>query len=152
MSLNSLINQLESFINTSLGLKEFAPAFMEWVWRNRISEDPISGMVEFNQSRYHRQVLFYNSIFEIVLIGWLPDQETTIHGHPVGGCLFVPIQGQLEETVYSADNPVHRKLLENEMRYIDNTMGTHSVRCVSREPAVSLHIYSPPFTKKLLEV
>ena len=92
-------------------------------------------------------VLVQNDQIKIVLIRWQPGAESSIHGHAVGGCVFKVLYGKIVEKRYSVDG--QQKLLaestyqKDNIAYIDDTMGLHSVGNPFSTPAISLHMYTP---------
>lgn len=92
-------------------------------------------------------VIVQNDLIKIVLIRWDPGAECNIHGHSEGGCVLKVLKGKIVEKRYSADS--EKKLLsegtyyEDNIAYIDDLMGLHSVANPFEEPAISLHMYTP---------
>lgn len=149
-SVRCLIDQLGVFLSTpGRTLQSFSSAFETWVYDESVDHhSPLVSGARYRTERYSRQILYrHEDLFEIVMIGWLPDQKTSIHGHPSGGCLFMVLEGVLQEVRYPGGGRLHHP--GEPVQYIDDTMGQHEVRCVSRSPTVSLHIYSPPFSVSL---
>lgn len=80
---------------------------------------------------------------------------SSIHDHTDSHCFMKMLQGQLKETLFEwPDNKSQgdmvqksqRILQENEVAYINDSIGLHRVENGSHtEGAVSLHLYSPPF-------
>lgn len=94
-------------------------------------------------------VLVQNELIKIVLIHWPPNKFSNIHGHVSGGCVFKVLAGSLEEKRYSTDESQRllavSRLQNNEMAYIDDSMGYHAVGNPFDIPAISLHVYTPGF-------
>jgi len=88
--------------------------------------------------------------FDMFVITWQPGQMSPIHYHPVFGCSYLVLQGQLIENIYTLDRE-ESKLKKNGGQvhsegtagYIDNNIGAHRIYNKFKSPAVSLHIYSP---------
>lgn len=104
-----------------------------------------------NPKKYQRHIIFWCEQFEIVMIAWLPSQQTSIHGHPSGGCLFRVLDGRLSEELFpEGGSSVSNTYTNNDaFGYIDDRAGKHRVECTSDRPTLSLHIYSPPFSTPL---
>ena len=107
--------------------------------------------------------------FTLLLLCWNPGRESPIHDHPCDGCWVKVLQGQVQECRYddydpeenitpssaSASNEFPMKTLQcisdeiykgGELSYITDSMGYHKVGNPSGTiPAVSMHLYSPPF-------
>ena len=104
----------------------------------------------FTRAKYCRQSIASDDRMEWVIITWLPGQSTSIHGHPSGGCVFFVLKGSLQETLYDTndtDGNIRVWTEEDAPAYIDDHMGKHVVRNISESPAISIHLYSPPFSK-----
>jgi cysteine dioxygenase len=99
--------------------------------------------IKFTEHKYNRIKIKENDNFEIILICWMPGQETPIHDHAKNGCIMKVLEGSLHETIYH----YHDKLILSEKillgtTFINNKIGYHKIK--SNEYSVSLHIYSPP--------
>lgn len=88
--------------------------------------------------------------FDMFVITWQPGQRSPIHYHPVFGCSFLVLQGQLMENLFVMDRENYqmkktgwRVHSQGAAGYIDNNIGAHQIRNQFSTPAVSLHIYSP---------
>lgn len=100
----------------------------------------------FREDNYSREIIYQVRDFDVVLIGWLPEQKSPIHNHPTNGCLVYPIQGQLfEERFCGQLNPISQSTIGvGEYSYIDNGICVHRLGNASdSKPAISVHIYSP---------
>uniref|UniRef100_A0A8D2P609 Cysteine dioxygenase n=1 Tax=Zosterops lateralis melanops TaxID=1220523 RepID=A0A8D2P609_ZOSLA len=80
---------------------------------------------------------------------------SSIHDHTDSHCFMKILQGNLKETLFEwpgkkgngeMTKKSERVLRENQCAYINDSIGLHRVENISHtEPAVSLHLYSPPF-------
>ena len=95
---------------------------------------------------YHRSLIHLDENFEIRMLEWAPKAKSRIHNHASHGCLLKVLEGELEEHIYNSQlewlecNTLSRQ----QVSYLDDTIGYHSIRNNLDIPAVSLHIYSPP--------
>ena len=108
---------------------------------------PIFGLdkyVIFDKEKYKKNLVYRNSIYEIILIAWLPGQQTKLHDHPKNGCIMKIIEGELTEDLYTFDKIVNTTYKKNDISYIDHTIGKHIITNNTNNKTVSLHIYSPP--------
>ena len=94
--------------------------------------------------------------FQMYLLTWLPGQSTDIHYHRENGCLFMCLQGQINEVRYRLDpfksriKPSGCKTIRTgNIVYIDNTLGAHKIINAHSSVARSLHIYSPSVNSKI---
>lgn len=103
--------------------------------------------ITINPHHYHRSKVYSNDDFEIYVITWNANQKSKIHDHASNGCYMLLLQGDLIEEITTEDERVVRvtNYTENNIAYIDNSMGYHRIINPSdKNIAVSLHIYSPP--------
>ncbi len=94
-----------------------------------------------------KHVLVQNDLLKVVLIHWRPGDESNIHGHAKGGCVFKVLHGSLNEKRYSIDNKknalAESTFKKDGMAYIDDSLAYHSVGNPFKESAISLHVYTP---------
>jgi len=101
--------------------------------------------VEFGvQSRWHQRI-YRDPRIDVWLLSWLPTQGTQLHDHGPSGGSFTVVRGVLTEAVPQAGQLGDREWASGE------TVGfaapyVHDVRNLGTEPAVSVHVYSPPLS------
>ncbi|CAH7017049.1 Cdo1 [Phodopus roborovskii] len=110
---------------------------------------------KFDQYRYTRNLVDQgNGKFNLMILCWGEGHGSSIHDHTDSHCFLKMLQGNLKETLFAwpdkKSNEMIKKsertLRENQCAYINDSIGLHRVENVSHtEPAVSLHLYSPPF-------
>lgn len=125
--------------------------------------------VRFDDFKYTRNLVdIGNHNFEVMLIGWGEDQQSSIHDHAGSHCFMKVIDGSVEESLYhwpsdiAADDDCHihgdiddegnrmklkqpRKIHSEGCLYINDSIGLHRIGNPSlTKKAVTLHIYSPP--------
>ena len=106
--------------------------------------DELREFVFFDIEKYKKNVVYRNSIYEIILITWLPGQQTKLHEHPKNGCIMKILEGELTENLYTPEKIIDNIYKKEDISYIDNTIGKHIISNNSNENTISLHIYSPP--------
>jgi len=100
----------------------------------------------FREETYCRKIIHQVRDFDVVLIGWMPGQNSPIHNHPTNGCLVYPIQGELSEERFCEKlNPISKtRVGVGQYSYIDNGICIHKLGNASKiKAAISVHIYSP---------
>ena len=97
--------------------------------------------------------------YTVLLLCWNPQRESPIHDHPCDGCWMRVLQGGIRECRYVEDESSPEKLTcfqdkiydeEGGVVFIEDSQGYHKIGDASKtaeEPAVSIHLYSPPFSK-----
>lgn len=110
------------------------------------------------RSRYTRSIVGYSpGQYVALLLCWAPGQQSPIHDHSGAHCFVKMLSGQLveerfdwEESGGAGQRVTASKLdasqPETSVAFMHDTMGLHRIsNPSSEEPAVSLHIYAPPF-------
>ena len=90
--------------------------------------------------------------YSLLLLCWNPGQESPIHNHPCDGCWLQVLEGMIREVRYDTNlqetsNEVYSS--RDNVTYITDQDGFHKVghACPTEPPAMTLHVYAPPFTK-----
>lgn len=139
MDLNTLISQLSIELENNKQLKDLLYLVQQY------SGDEWNKYIEFNDLYYCKNTIYQCDKFEIVLICWNKNQTSNIHDHPDKGCILIVLDNYLIEEFYNLDIKLEKinNINQNEISYIDNTMGYHKI--INKDkPTISLHIYNPP--------
>lgn len=94
--------------------------------------------------------------YTLLLLCWNPNCSSPIHDHPCDGCWLRVCEGAVTESRYVPNSQtgeldcVHHECYDDSeaLSFIEDSMGYHKMEnpsCVA--PAVTLHLYSPPFHK-----
>ena len=108
-----------------------------------------AGQTKFNEARYARNTVCETDHFELVLICWRPGQASAVHDHGRSNCLYLVIEGELEEELFELDEsgePRSVKVQQWQKGGITIAAGSdvHQIRNRSDRDLRTLHIYSPP--------
>jgi len=118
---------------------------------------------KFDRFKYTRNLVDQgNGKFDLMLLCWNPSQFSCIHDHADSHCFMKVLDGCLEEIRYSwpEGSDETGEIKEDSMKmtgktplphdsvcYMNDSLGVHRVGSPSNvNPAVSLHLYSPPFS------
>ena len=125
----------------------------------------------FAPSHYTRNLVETSDTVEFIVLCWGPGQEARIHDHGGSHCFMLALQGELVETRYAkvvdgketseSDTPTEAPGACPELRaigsstitvggpaaYISDKLALHKVSNLTSEPAISLHVYSPPIRR-----
>ncbi|RMD44387.1 hypothetical protein DV735_g688, partial [Chaetothyriales sp. CBS 134920] len=104
-----------------------------------------------------------NGKSNLLVVVWNPGKGSPIHDHANAHCVMKILKGSLKEIQYAMPDAAaaatgatqqqqqpprvikESTYLENEVTYIADTIGLHKITNASAtEPAVSLHLYTPP--------
>jgi len=113
---------------------------------------------KFDPYKYTRNLVHEgNGKFNLMLLCWAPGNQSSIHDHADAHCFVKDLDGTLKETRYywhhekkSEDGGMvekgHVHIKPDDVTYMSDELGLHRVENTSHSnPAVSLHLYSPPF-------
>ena len=99
---------------------------------------------------YIKMQVFKNNILDCYLIFWEPHSKSPIHNHADNGCYLKVLNGCLEESLYNLTNNGELLLKKteiidkNNIGFIHNDIGNHSITNPNDYLVTSIHIYSPP--------
>lgn len=113
-----------------------------------IALEDVQPWLHFDPEARCRTLVAGTESFEVILIGWLPGQSSSLHDHGPSDCVFRVIQGTAEERRYRhSEAPTHYQTLVHEACALARVVPgeAHIVANASPDiPLVTLHIYSPP--------
>ncbi len=99
---------------------------------------------------YTRNCIINNEHFELILICWCEGHRTPIHDHGGEECWVKVIDGEFREVIYKEDEVGELKAIKktiskpNEVTYMKDFMGYHSLENISKKRSMSLHLYAKP--------
>lgn len=99
---------------------------------------------------YTRNCIIENEKFELILLCWEKGQMTPIHDHGGEECWVKIIKGEFKETIYNADKNEGLSVIKsfiskpNDISYMIDFMGFHSIENLSNQRSMSLHLYAKP--------
>ena len=105
--------------------------------------------INFDTNNYKRNYVVQTNSYELIIICWKPNQKSKIHNHANNGCVLKVLEGEMTEHLYSLTNnkPVLNEInnyYRNDISYLNNKIGLHSICNNSNNNLISLHLYSPP--------
>ncbi|CAB3983582.1 cysteine dioxygenase type 1 [Paramuricea clavata] len=121
------------------------------------NKDDWKKYAHFSAQSYTRNLVDRgNGKFNLILLCWGEGQGSGVHDHSGSHCFMKIMEGQLVETLFAwpHDPNVQEQLTEIDSKTYENDQvahicddhGIHRVENRSHSnPAVSLHLYSPPF-------
>jgi cysteine dioxygenase len=120
----------------------------------------------FRRGRYTRNIVGYSpNQFIALLLCWERGQQSSIHDHAGAHCFVKMLAGQLKEERFAwggrrdvgiapdviSEGFVDASNEDNSVCFMHDSIGLHRISNPSSEDvAVSLHIYSPPFSDCLV--
>nr|WP_199064700.1 cysteine dioxygenase family protein [Chromobacterium sp. ASV5] len=115
----------------------------------RLAPDELAPYRRFDPAGYRRNRIYADDRFELLLLCWLPGQQSRIHNHHGSRCGVLVVEGVASETAFettpggaakagAAHQMAAGSLLVNEHQDI------HQIRNAHDRNLVTLHLYSPP--------
>jgi cysteine dioxygenase type I len=149
----------------SIREEEFGVRYVyDYVRKHPVDELSLRPYMFFSKNHYTRNLIFKNSLFELLAICWEAGQASRIHNHQNQNCWMAVPTGRLrvqnfrvveqdERTGYCRLEPtdafdIHRSMPTQ----VDPTEPVHQVLNLLEfnERALSLHIYSRPYDSCLV--
>lgn len=102
---------------------------------------------------YTRNCIVDNEKFELILICWGAGHQTPIHDHGGEECWVKIIEGEFKETIYKQDESGELNIAKfaisksNDITYMVDFMGFHSLENLSKKRSMTLHLYAKPIRK-----
>ena len=113
--------------------------------------EDVKSYCTWNEDNYTRNLIHLNDKFHLLILCWQQDQYSPIHNHGGRDCSMYVIEGSVQENIYQLKQNslincqinIHNK---GDNSYIIDSMGMHSLKCVSNR-ALTLHLYAKPIDK-----
>jgi len=121
-------------------------------WPESLDLRRLAAQARFSDRSYVRTLLHRTAGWEVLLVGWLPGQRTTPHGHGESFGVTCVVEGALTEVEYrlAAGGQVMRSERRRHRTgavFHEQPHTIHHVEHAGRERAVSLHVYAPPLAR-----
>lgn len=116
-----------------------------------ISDLDFAPFRSFSDDHYTRNRIFRNEFAELLVLGWVPGQESMIHDHDGSVGAVRVLEGSIREIKFVWDED--GKLIEGKSADAGTGMiagvgepDIHQLVCTTENggPAVTLHLYAPP--------
>ncbi len=108
----------------------------------------------FKKECYARNTVLLNDHVELVVICWLPGQASAVHDHGQSNCLYLIVDGQMQEELFDLggngrpESKSNRSFGRGEIT-VAGSDDIHRITNVADEKLVTIHIYSPPLDEKM---
>lgn len=117
--------------------------------RHRAALAALRALAGFETQHYARRVVARDARFEVLVIGWLPGQQSSVHDHAGASGGVLVLEGALTETRFARRDDGLVELAARE-RFAPGAVvacdgaGVHRVANLEpREALVTLHVYAP---------
>jgi cysteine dioxygenase len=116
-----------------------------------LSAELVDAHLFFDAERYARNLVLRTPVLELLVLCWLPGQQTLIHDHGRSVNAIRVHGGELTSRLFSAADGEPARMTTEEavssggMASLDRTQ-IHQLANTSQEKLVTIHMYSPPLT------
>lgn len=106
------------------------------------------------EAQYVRTLLYRDEYVELLALTWMPGQRSPVHDHGESTCIVRIVEGVAREHLYAPRKPgqVKRAYWSRELKdgIVTRSPGemTHSLGNDGDDVLVTLHVYSPPLSKR----
>ncbi|HEY3971313.1 MAG TPA: cysteine dioxygenase family protein [Solirubrobacteraceae bacterium] len=101
-------------------------------------------LVKHDRSQRHYEEIFSNEHVTAWLICWMEDHDTGFHDHDISCGAVSVVSGCVREERLALDGRVSDTLVRAGESFHFSAADIHRVRHAGNDPAVTLHVYSPP--------
>jgi predicted metal-dependent enzyme (double-stranded beta helix superfamily) len=81
------------------------------------------------------------------LICWMDDHDTGFHDHDISAGAVAVVGGRVREERLAIDGPPRDRIFGPTQSFHFSAADIHRVRHAGVDPAVTLHVYSPPLSR-----
>jgi cysteine dioxygenase len=140
MDLNEMIANIEKHIVNKGDFKDIG-----YLLECYNCEDWLS-YINPNTTGISKNTAYLSFNIEVIIISWSGDYETLPHNHASNGCWLKLLSGELIETLYNhqIEKVGSKNISSNQVSFMHNDFGYHSIKNKLNSNCYSLHIYSPP--------
>ena len=147
MESNNLINKIKSCIKDN---KTDIPNLVEILKNCGLENFNIN--LKYDEKKYTRNLIFKNNDFQLVIMCWPINFESSIHDHNGSECFFKILKGVMLEKKYEIfgeklkltnDNII----TESSVSFLENNNDIHQVKNIHNNFVITLHLYVPFYQK-----
>jgi predicted metal-dependent enzyme (double-stranded beta helix superfamily) len=104
-------------------------------------------LVIVNRDRRRYELLYEDDRVDIWVLSWMPGQRTGFHDHDRSGVGLICVQGELDEGSLAIGSEAETVRMTPGVSRRGPGGYIHAVSHRAGEPAVSIHVYSPPLER-----
>ncbi len=103
--------------------------------------------VRHDRSQRHYEELCSDDHLTAWLICWMDDHDTGFHDHDISAGAVAVVSGTVREERLAIDGPPRNRVFSAGASFDFGPSDIHRVRHCGEDPAVTLHVYSPPLAR-----
>ena len=120
--------------------------------RIKIEASNFEAFTTWTKECYTRNCLARTNQYELILLCWEIGAKTPIHGHGGENCWVYQVQGTVKEMRFEEkkgqlEETNQMILTPGKLTYMNDRMGYHSIKNISNQRAMTLHIYASPIDR-----
>jgi predicted metal-dependent enzyme (double-stranded beta helix superfamily) len=104
-------------------------------------------LVKHDSSQRVYEELLSDAHLTAWLICWMDDHDTGFHDHDLSAGAVAVVSGAVREERLAIDGPSHNRTFAAGGSFHFSPADIHRVRHCGSDPAVTLHVYSPPLLR-----
>jgi predicted metal-dependent enzyme (double-stranded beta helix superfamily) len=104
-------------------------------------------LISHDASQRHYEELLSDEHLTAWLICWMDDHDTGFHDHDVSAGAVAVVGGRVREERLVIDGPPRNRVFGAGEAFHFSPADIHRVRHAGSDPAVTLHVYSPPLRR-----
>jgi cysteine dioxygenase len=117
--------------------------------RIKIEAHELEPFTTWSKQCYTRNCLARTKQYELILLCWDIGAKTPVHGHGGEDCWVYQVQGTVKEMRFEQNDGLLKTtnqilLTPGKLTYMNDIMGYHSIENISKQRAMTLHIYASP--------
>ncbi len=101
-------------------------------------------LVEHDRTQRVYRELLHDEHLTAWLICWMDEQDTGFHDHDISAGALAVVSGAVREQRLAIDGPPVDRTVRAGGSFHFSASDIHRVRHAGEDPAVTLHVYSPP--------
>lgn len=107
-------------------------------------EDLVRPLVRHREDERHSASLYADEHVGVWVISWMPGQDTGYHDHAGSHGAVAVVEGHVREQRPTWNGAPHVRDATSKEAFAFSQADIHRVYAVGTEPAVTVHVYSPP--------
>ena len=146
--MNNLIKQLKIFSVEDFPVLKVT----EYLNQYELMSKEIKSYCYYKDQKYTRHLVHKDKDFELLIVCWNSGQVAPIHGHEGEKCWMRVELGSLNICNYKLESidPLFLSIvnqIKGDAGFLDGPAEIHSVENAFDEDAISLHVYTKPFSE-----
>jgi predicted metal-dependent enzyme (double-stranded beta helix superfamily) len=139
---NNINNLIKNIKNTYNGKSKYTNMY-KLLNNTIIKPNDIYNYQNYNIKNKYNKLLLYNdeyNLYKLYFISWGPNSYSPQHYHEMN-CFMKLLDGELQQVFIINNNIFDKTTKKDDVSFINNYIGTHSVSNLSKDFSYSLNLY-----------